>query len=53
VEGSDILKTDTRHIISSVICNRDDKRIKNFLDFILTYKGQKIVENNGFESINK
>lgn len=53
VEGSDILKIDTRHILSSVICNREDKKIKNFLDFILSYRGQKMVENNGFESINR
>ncbi|MGF7117565.1 LysR family transcriptional regulator [Methanobacterium oryzae] len=53
VEGSDILKIDTRHILSSVICNKEDKTIKNFLDFILSYRGQKIVENNGFESINR
>lgn len=53
VKGSDILKIDTRHIISSVICNREDKKIKNFLDFVLSYRGQKIVENNGFESINR
>lgn len=53
IEGSDILKIDTRHILSSVICNREDKKIKNFLEFILSYRGQKIVESNGFESINK
>jgi len=51
VEGSDILKDETRHIISSVICNKEDKRINEFLDFILTYKGQKIVKRNGFESV--
>lgn len=51
VEGSDILKNDTQHIISSVICNKEDKRISKFLEFILTYKGQKIVEKNGFESV--
>jgi molybdenum-dependent DNA-binding transcriptional regulator ModE len=51
VEGSHILKNDTRHVISSVICNKEDKRIKEFLDFILTYKGQKIIEKNGFEKV--
>ncbi|MDI6724859.1 MAG: LysR family transcriptional regulator [Methanobacterium sp.] len=51
VEGSDILKNDTQHIISSVICNKEDNRISKFLEFILTYKGQKIVEKNGFESV--
>ncbi len=51
VEGSHILKNETRHIISSVICNKEDKRISEFIDFILTYKGQKIVEKNGFECV--
>jgi len=50
-EGSDIIKNDTRHIISCVICNKEDKRINDFLDFILTFKGQKIVEKCGFESV--
>lgn len=50
-EGSHILKEDTRHIISSIVCNEEDKRIKNFLDFILTFKGQKIVEKCGFEMV--
>ena len=50
-EGSDILKEDTRHIISCVVCNEEDKRIKGFLDFILTFKGQKIVEKCRFERV--
>jgi molybdenum-dependent DNA-binding transcriptional regulator ModE len=50
-EGSDIIKDYTRHIISCVICNKEDKRINDFLDFILTFKGQKIVEKCGFESV--
>lgn len=49
--GSDIVKNDTRHIISCVMCNKGDKRIKNFLNFILTFKGQKLVEECGFESV--
>lgn len=50
-EGSDIIKEDTRHIISCVVCNKEDERIKDFLDFILTFKGQKLVERCGFESV--
>lgn len=50
-EGSDIIKEDTRHIISCVICNKEDERINDFLDYILTFKGQKIVEKCGFESV--
>ena len=50
-EGSDIIKNDTRHIISCVICNKEDERANDFLNFILTFKGQKLVEECGFESI--
>jgi len=51
VEGSEILKNDTRHVISSVICNKEDNRISKFLDYILTFKGQEIVKRNGFERV--
>jgi molybdenum-dependent DNA-binding transcriptional regulator ModE len=51
VEGSEILKNETRHIISSVICNKEDNRINKFLDYILSYKGQEIVKRNGFERV--
>ena len=50
-KGSDIIKNDTRHIISCVICNKEDERINDFLNFILTFKGQKLVEECGFESV--
>jgi molybdenum-dependent DNA-binding transcriptional regulator ModE len=50
-KGSDIIRDDTRHIISCVICNTEDERINDFLNFILTFKGQKIVEKCGFESV--
>ncbi len=49
-EGIDIIKEDTRHIISFIPCNTDN-RINDFLNFILTFKGQKIVEKYGFERI--
>lgn len=50
-EGSKLLKDETRHIISFIACNNEDKRINDFLNFILTFKGQKIVEKCGFEKI--
>ncbi len=49
--GSDIIKNDTRHIISCVIYNKEDEIINDFLNFILTFKGQKLVEECGFESV--
>lgn len=50
-EGSEVIKDETRHIISFISCNNDDNRISDFLNFILTFKGQKIVEKCGFERI--
>jgi len=50
-EGLDIIREDTRHIISCIICNKEDERMNDFLNFILTFKGQKIVEKCGFERV--
>ncbi|MGB9936131.1 MAG: LysR family transcriptional regulator [Methanobacterium sp.] len=50
-EGSEIIKDNTRHVISFVPCNGEDTRIDDFLKFILTYRGQKIVEKSGFEMV--
>jgi len=50
-EGLDFIKDDTRHIISFIACKRNDERISDFLSFILTFKGQKTVQECGFESI--
>ncbi|WP_048192230.1 LysR family transcriptional regulator [Methanobacterium sp. SMA-27] len=46
-EGSDILKNETKHLISLVLCNTENRVLKDFVDFI-TGNGQKIVENSGF-----
>ena len=46
-EGSDILKDETKHLISLVLCNTENRVLKDFVDF-MTGKGQKIVENSGF-----
>lgn len=50
-EGLEIIKDDTRHIISFIPCNENDKRIDDFLSYILTFKGQEIVKKCGFEKI--
>jgi molybdenum-dependent DNA-binding transcriptional regulator ModE len=50
-EGSKLLEDETQHIISFIACNKEDKRINDFLNFILTFKGQKIVEKYGFKRI--
>jgi molybdenum-dependent DNA-binding transcriptional regulator ModE len=46
-EGSDILKDETKHLISLVLCNTENRVLKEFVDFV-TGNGQKIVENSGF-----
>jgi molybdate transport repressor ModE-like protein len=46
-EGSDILKDDTKHLISLVLCNNENRILKDFVDFI-TGNGQKIIEQQGF-----
>ena len=49
-DGSNILKEDTKHIISLVLYNHDNKVLKDFLGFILG-EGQKIIDKYGFERI--
>jgi molybdenum-dependent DNA-binding transcriptional regulator ModE len=46
-EGSDILKDETKHLISLVLCNTENRVLKDFVNFV-TGNGQKIVENSGF-----
>lgn len=47
VDGSSILKNDTQHLISLVLCNKENSVLKDFVDFI-TSDGQKIIEQQGF-----
>ena len=48
--GSSILKNDTQHLISLVLCNKESSVLKDFVDFI-TSDGQKIIEEQGFMRI--
>ena len=48
--GSSILKNDTQHLISLVLCNKENIVLKDFVDFITT-DGQKIIEQQGFMRI--
>ena len=50
VEGSDILKDDTMHLITTVLCNNENSVLKDFIDFI-TGSGQKTIEKQGFIKI--
>jgi molybdenum-dependent DNA-binding transcriptional regulator ModE len=45
--GSDILKDETKHLISLVSCNTENTSLNYFIDYI-TGNGQKIIEKCGF-----
>lgn len=49
-EGSPILKNETQHLISLVLCNKENSVLKDFVDFVTT-DGQKIIEQQGFMRI--
>ena len=49
-DGSDILKNDTKHLISLVLCNNENKVLKDFVDYI-TEDGQETIEQQGFMKI--
>jgi molybdenum-dependent DNA-binding transcriptional regulator ModE len=46
-DGSDVLKNDTKHLISLVLCNSENRVLKDFVDFIIG-DGQKLIEKSGF-----
>ena len=48
--GSSILKNDTQHLISLVLCNKENSVLKDFVDYI-TSDGQDIIEEQGFMRI--
>ncbi len=48
--GSDMLKEDTKHLITMVLLNKDDARLKGFSEFILG-KGRKIINKMGFKRV--
>ncbi|WP_407431312.1 LysR family transcriptional regulator [Methanobrevibacter sp.] len=45
--GNEILKFDTRHVISLVKVNDDDPKTDDFINYLLS-KGQKDIKNQGF-----
>ncbi|MDD3986074.1 MAG: LysR family transcriptional regulator [Methanobacterium sp.] len=47
IEGSNILKDETKHLITLVLCNSENPVLKEFVDFV-TGNGQEIIENLGF-----
>ena len=49
--GNEILKFDTRHVISLIRVNEDKPEVDEYIDFLLN-DGQKEIENQGFTSID-
>ena len=48
--GNELLKFDTKHVISLIKVNDDKKEIDDFIEYLLS-DGQKEIENQGFEPI--
>ncbi len=48
--GSDLLKEDTNHLLTMVLHNPDDERLKRFVNFI-SGRGNKIIKESGFDKI--
>ena len=49
-KGNEILKFDTRHVISIIKVNEDKPKVDEFIEFLLN-DGQKAIENQGFTLI--
>lgn len=48
--GNELLKFDTKHVISLIKVNDDKKEIDDFIEYLLS-DGQKEIKNQGFEPI--
>lgn len=49
-KGNELLKFDTRHVISLIKVSEDKPEVDEFIDFLLT-DGQEDIKNQGFEPI--
>ena len=50
-KGNELLKFDTRHVISLVKVNEDKSEVDEFINY-LTTDGQKYIENQGFQPMD-
>lgn len=50
IAGSEILKDDTSHLLSIVINDQDDEKLKGFIDYI-NGRGQEIIKELGFKPV--
>ena len=48
--GNELLKFDTRHVISLIKINEDKSEVDEFIDYLLN-EGQEEIKNQGFEPI--
>ena len=51
-KGNELLKFDTRHVISIIKVNEDKPEVDDYIDFLTTDDGQKAIENQGFAPVN-
>ncbi len=49
-KGNELLKFDTRHVISLIKINEDKSEVDEFIDYLLN-EGQEEIKNQGFEPI--
>ena len=49
-KGNELLKFDTRHVISLIKINEDKREVDEFIDYLLN-EGQEEIKNQGFEPI--
>ncbi|WP_458402585.1 helix-turn-helix domain-containing protein [Methanobrevibacter sp.] len=49
-KGNELLKFDTRHVISLIKVNEDKPAVDEFIDYVLT-EGREDIKNQGFEPI--
>lgn len=50
INGSDVLKEDTNHILTMVLYNPDDKKFKGFVEYV-SGRGRKLIKELGFRGL--
>jgi DNA-binding transcriptional LysR family regulator len=50
INGSDVLKEDTNHILTMVLYNPDDKKFKGFVEYV-GGRGRKLIKELGFRGL--
>lgn len=50
IEGSDIIKNETKHMIGMVLLNKTNRSLQKFIESVVE-EAQQTIENNGFSKI--